>query len=128
MKTTAAGRQRAIFCQSGPMPAVRSASVASSRAVGTLQQVGDAVAGGDERVVGGLDLRPGRQDAGRDQPLPERPPEASLVVVAGVDADRRRVEPDEQEAVAQRRQVGERLDGPAVDRQRRTCEPGPGRP
>jgi hypothetical protein len=36
MKTTAAGRQIAIFCQSGPTPAVIAASVASSRAVGIL--------------------------------------------------------------------------------------------
>ena len=31
MNTTAAGRQMAIFCQSGPTPVVSSASVASSR-------------------------------------------------------------------------------------------------
>ena len=77
MNTTAAGRQRAIFCQSGPTPAVRSASVASSRGVGRLMQVGDAVAGRHERVVGGLDRRPGREDAGEHQPRqkvrPRRP-------------------------------------------------------
>ena len=38
------------------------------------------------------------------------------MVVAGVDADRRRVEPDEQQPVAQRRQVRQRLDALAVDR------------
>ena len=38
MKTIAAGRQMAIFCQSGPTPAVKAASVASSRGVGTLSR------------------------------------------------------------------------------------------
>ena len=62
--------------------------------------------------------RPGRQDPGRRDALPERPPELALVVVAGLDADRRRVEPDEQQPVAQRRQVRERLGRPPVDRHR----------
>ena len=38
MNTIAAGRQMAIFCQSGPTPAVKAASVASSRGVGTLSR------------------------------------------------------------------------------------------
>ena len=53
--------------------------------------------------------------AGRDQAAPERLAEPALVVVAGLDADRRRVEADEQQPVAQRRQVGQRLDLLAVD-------------
>ena len=116
MNTTAAGRQMAIFCQSGPTPAVRAASVASSRAVGALSRSvmpWPAASSASSAVsIGGAR----RQDPGRHQPAPERPPEAALVVVAGLDADRRRVEADEQQPIAQRRQVGERLDRLAVDR------------
>ena len=77
------------------------------------------MAGGDERVVGGLDGRARRQDPGEHQPAPERLAEPALVVVAGLDADRRRVEPDEQQAVAERWQVGQRVDRAAVDEGRR---------
>jgi hypothetical protein len=38
MNTTAPGRQMAIFCQSGPTPAVSDESDASSRAVGALSR------------------------------------------------------------------------------------------
>ena len=53
-----------------------------------LAQIGDPVAGLHEGVVGGLDRRAGREDAGDHQPAPERPTEPALVVVAGLDADR----------------------------------------
>ena len=53
-----------------------------------LEQVRDAVAGRDQRLIGRLHGRPGRQDPCQHQPPPERPPEAALVVVAGFDADR----------------------------------------
>ena len=84
-----------------------------------LQQVGEAVSGGDERVVGRRDRRVLRQDRGAHQPAPEEVAEPALEVVAGFDADRRRIEPDEQQAVAQRRQVGEGLELDAVDEDRR---------
>ena len=51
------------------------------------------------------------------QPLPERAAEPALVVVPGGDADRRRVEPDEQQPIAERRQVG-RASRPARRRSR----------
>ena len=60
------------------------------------------------------------------QPAPERPPEPALVVVAGLDADRRRVQADEQQPVAERRQVGQRLDGAAADLDRRHVAAGTG--
>ena len=110
MNTIAAGRQIAIFCHSGPTPAVSTASVASSRGGRELEQVGDAVAGGHQRVVGRLDSACRREDARRHQAPPERPSQPALVVVAGLDADRRRVQADEQQPIAQRRQVGQRLD------------------
>ena len=92
-----------------------------------LEQVGDAVAGGQQGVVGGLDRRPGRDDTGGHQAPPEGLAETALVVVAGLDADRRRVEPDEQQPIAQWREVGEGVDRDAVDLDRRTVGPGPGR-
>ena len=89
--------------------------------------VGDPVACGDERVVGGVDRRvAGRIVAWIRRP-PERPPQPALVVVAGLDADRRRVQADEQQPVAERRQVGQRLDGAATDLDRRHVAAGPGR-
>ena len=60
------------------------------------------------------------------EPRPERLAEPALVVVAGLDADRRRVEADEQEPIAERRQVGQRLDLAAVDLDRRPVRPGSG--
>jgi hypothetical protein len=60
-----------------------------------LVQVRDPVARGDERVVGGVNLRVAGEDRRLDQPAPERPPQPALVVVAGLDADRRWVQPDE---------------------------------
>ena len=126
MNTTAAGRHSAIFCQSGPTPAVRSASLASSRAVGALSRSvmpwPAAMRASSAVSIGGAR----RQDPGQHQPAPERPPEAALVVVAGLDADRRRVEADEQQSIAERRQVGERLDRAAVDQGRRDVRPGVG--
>ena len=81
-----------------------------------LEQVGDAVAGCHQGVVRGLDRRPGRDDAGGHEPSEECPPELALMVVAGGHADGRRIEPDEQEPVAQWRQVLEGLDrGPIED-------------
>ena len=68
----------------------------------------------------------GGRIVGRDEPPPERLAEPALVVVAGLDADRRRVEPDEQQPVAQRRQVGQRRDGVAVRSTVVRCGPGPG--
>ncbi|HTG40474.1 MAG TPA: hypothetical protein VK697_02565 [Methylomirabilota bacterium] len=73
------------------------------------------MAGGDEGVIGRLDLCVRRQDRRADQPPPEGPPQLALEIVTGLDADRRRIEPDEQQPIAQRRQVSEGLDVPAVD-------------
>ena len=91
-----------------------------------LEQVGDAVAGGHQGVIGGLDRRPVRDDPGRHQASPERLPEPALVVVARRDADRRGVEPDEQQPIAERRQVLERLDLLAVDDGRDSMRSRPG--
>ena len=59
------------------------------------------------------------QDPGEHQPAPERATEAALVIVAGLDADRRRVQADEQQSIAEGWQVGERIDRSAVDEGRR---------
>ncbi len=91
-----------------------------------LEQVGDAVAGGRQGVIGGFDRGRPRDDPGRHQPLPERVPEATLVVVAGLHADRRRVQADEQETVTEGRQVGQGLDGPAVHDDRGPMRAGSG--
>ena len=92
-----------------------------------LEQVRDAVARGHERVVGILD-RAWRDDPCRHQPLPEGLAEPTLVVVAGRDADWRRVEPDEQQTVALGWQVGQRFDGGAVDLDRRSMGTRSGTP
>ena len=94
--------------------------MASSRGVGTLSRSVIAVAGRDQRVVGRLDRRvPAGRIAAVISRCQNSLPEPALEVVAGLDADRRRVQPDEQQAVAQGRQVGEGLDGCAVDHDRR---------
>ena len=84
------------------------------------------MAGGDERVVGGLDHRVPGEDQGDHQALPEHPAQAALEVVAGPDADGRRIEPDEEQPIAERRQVGQRLDRLPVDLERRPMRPGTG--
>ena len=76
------------------------------------------MAGGRQRVIGGVQVRAGREDRGSDEAPPELAPQAALVVVAGRHADRRRVEPDEQEATRLRRDVGQGLDGQAVEDER----------
>ena len=91
-----------------------------------LEEVGDAVAGGHQRVIGGLDRRPVRDHPGRHQAPPERLPESALVVMARRDADRRGVEPDEQQPIAERRQVLQRLDLLAVDDGRDAMRSRPG--
>jgi hypothetical protein len=44
--------------------------------------------------------------------------------VAGGNADGRRIEADEQEPIAKRRQISQRFDGPTVDLDRRPMRPG----
>ena len=116
----------AIFCQSGPTPAVRTASVASSRGVGSLIRSvipwPAAISASSAVSIGG----PGRDDPGRHQAPPERLTEPALVVVTGLHADRRRVEADEQQPVATRRQVGEGLDRRPVDLDGRPVRAGSG--
>jgi hypothetical protein len=82
------------------------------------------VPGGDQGIVGGFDWRVGRQDRCLDEAPPERLAELALVVVAGGNADGRRIEADEQEPIAKGRQVSQRLDRPPVDLDRRPMGPG----
>src|SRR5207244_9127026 len=75
-----------------------------------LEEVREAMPGGDERVVSRRDRRVGRQDLGGHEPAPEQLAKPALEVMTCLDADRRRVQPDEQEPVTQWWQVGQGLD------------------
>ena len=73
---------------------------------------------GHQRIVGSVEVGGARQDGRGDQPAPEGAPEPTLVIVASLHANRRRVEPHEQQAPWFGRQVRQRLDAQAVDHER----------
>ena len=62
-------------------------------------------------VVGARERRVRVQDSRADQPPPECPADAVLVIVAGGDAGRRRAQADEENPAGLRRDVGQRIDG-----------------
>src|SRR5450759_1618991 len=83
-----------------------------------LEEVRDPVASRDERVIGALEVRVRRQDSRPHEAAPERQAKAAAMVVAGFHAHGRRVEPHEQQASRLWRQVGQGLDGQAVQHER----------
>ena len=105
----------AIFCQSGPTPAVSAASVATSRGVGALSRSvmpWPAAMSASSAVSMGV---PRGMTPGCHQAPQERVAEAALVVVARPTLTGDGLSPDEQQPIAQWREVGEGLDERTVD-------------